>query len=154
MDSTHLHEGMAVYGPRGEKLGKVARCDEQTFVVERGVLFHKEYVARYEDVAEVSPDDVRLARGEEALGFLERGTPSEGPLGEASPTGAGGGAETIPTSPVSSATEEPAPAMRREPGPWRAARDGDEAGATVTYGMGEDSGATQARRDDFDVDEG
>ena len=154
MDRTRLQEGMIVYGPLGEKLGKVLKCDEQTFVIEKGTLFKREHVARYEDVVEVTDGgEVRLARGEEALGVveLERGASAEeGPLGEVSPTGAGGGAETIPTEPVTAESEEPAARSPGEPRTAPTTREQDEAGATVTYGMGEDPGSTHARRDDFD----
>jgi len=80
VDRTRLQEGMIVYGPLGEKLGKVLKCDEQTFVIEKGTLFKREHVARYEDVVEVTDGgEVRLARGEEALGVveLERGASAE-----------------------------------------------------------------------------
>ena len=107
MDSANLQEGMVVYGPHGEKLGKIVGRARETFVIEKGTLFRKDYVARYEDVAEISGTDVRLARGKEALAPLERSSPAEGPLGEASPTGAGGGAETIATAPVERGPEEP-----------------------------------------------
>ncbi len=97
MDSAHLHEGMVVYGSHGEKLGKIVGRARETFVIERGTFFPKEYVARCEDVAEISGDEVRLTRGEEALGLLEREASAEGPLGEVSPTNAGGGVETVAT---------------------------------------------------------
>jgi hypothetical protein len=59
VDRSRLQEGMLVFGSHGEKLGRIARCDQETFVIEKGTLFPKEYVARYEDVAEILEGDVR-----------------------------------------------------------------------------------------------
>ena len=59
-DRSLLREGMTVFSSDGEKLGKVVRCDETSFIVEKGFFFPKDYVARYEDVADVTGEDVRL----------------------------------------------------------------------------------------------
>jgi hypothetical protein len=152
VDSTRLKEGMVVYGSHGEKLGKVAGRGQATFVIEKGTFFPKDYVARYEDVAEISGDEVRLAHGEEALGVLEQGAAAEGPLGEVSSTGAGGGAETISTAPA----VPPGGEVGGGPGERdyaRAVRQEEGERSNVTYGAGEDSGATQATRDEPGTDE-
>jgi uncharacterized protein (TIGR02271 family) len=52
---------MTVYSSDGEKLGNVASCDASTFVIEKGFFFPKDYVARYDQVADVTGDEVRLA---------------------------------------------------------------------------------------------
>lgn len=62
-----IREGMAVYSSDGEKLGKVLVCDPATFIIEKGFFFPKDYVVRYDDIADVSNDEVRLAMSKDAL---------------------------------------------------------------------------------------
>jgi uncharacterized protein (TIGR02271 family) len=57
-----VHEGMAVLTADGARLGKVVRSGEDTFVIEKGLLLPRDYLARYEDVHEVSGDEVHLRR--------------------------------------------------------------------------------------------
>jgi uncharacterized protein (TIGR02271 family) len=52
---------MTVLSPDGETLGKVVASDTWTFTVEKGLFFPKDYVARYEDIAYVTGDEIRLA---------------------------------------------------------------------------------------------
>ena len=51
---------MTVFSSDGEKLGKVLSCDASTFTIEKGFFFPKDYVARYDDIAAVTGDDIRL----------------------------------------------------------------------------------------------
>lgn len=60
-DRSSVREGMTVFSSDGEKLGKVLSCDASTFTIEKGFFFPKDYVARYDDVAAVTGDDIRLA---------------------------------------------------------------------------------------------
>jgi uncharacterized protein (TIGR02271 family) len=71
MDRSQIREGMAVYSSDGEKLGKVLTCDQSTFVIEKGFFFPKDYVARYDHVADVRGDDVHLSLTRDA--FRESG---------------------------------------------------------------------------------
>jgi uncharacterized protein (TIGR02271 family) len=71
MDRSRIREGMAVYSSDGEKLGKVLTCDQSTFVIEKGFFFPKDYVARYDHVADVRGDDVHLSLTRDA--FQESG---------------------------------------------------------------------------------
>lgn len=57
-----IEEGMVVRSPDGEKLGTVTRCGETDFVVEKGLLFHRDFVARYDEVAEIRDREVLLTR--------------------------------------------------------------------------------------------
>jgi uncharacterized protein (TIGR02271 family) len=52
---------MTVYSSDGEKLGSVASCDASTFVIEKGFFFPRDYVARYDQVAAVTGEEVRLS---------------------------------------------------------------------------------------------
>lgn len=98
IDADRIREGMTVYSAEGHKLGKVIACDANTFMIEKGFFFTRDYVARYEDVAGVQGDDVRLSRGRDALG--EAGVDRrEGTYSEfSSVMGPGGGIETQSTA--------------------------------------------------------
>jgi hypothetical protein len=52
---------MFVMGTQGERIGKVIRCDDDTFVVEKGVFFPKDYELRYDHIADVSGGTIRYA---------------------------------------------------------------------------------------------
>src|SRR4051812_32326385 len=60
-DKTSIRNGMFVMGTQGERIGKVIRCDEDTFVVEKGVFFPKDYELRYDHITDVSGGTVRYA---------------------------------------------------------------------------------------------
>jgi uncharacterized protein (TIGR02271 family) len=62
-----LREGMTVYSVDDEKLGKIVRCDAGSFLIEKGIFFPKDYIARYEDVVNVVEDDVRLSLTKDML---------------------------------------------------------------------------------------
>jgi len=53
MDRSQIQRGMKVRDVHGETLGRVARCDRRTFLVEKGWPFKKRFEARYEDVTRV-----------------------------------------------------------------------------------------------------
>jgi uncharacterized protein (TIGR02271 family) len=48
-----VEEGMFVTSTDGQRMGKVIRCDTETFVVEKGTLFPKDYELRYEYVQDI-----------------------------------------------------------------------------------------------------
>lgn len=60
-DRSSIREGMAVFSSDGEKLGKVLSCEPSTFTIEKGFFFPKDYVVGYDDISEVTGDDIRLA---------------------------------------------------------------------------------------------
>jgi len=57
-----VREGMVVHTADGERLGVVVRRGEDTFVIEKGLLLPRDFLARYDDIAEVNGDAVRLRR--------------------------------------------------------------------------------------------
>jgi hypothetical protein len=71
-----IREGMRVRTTDGSRLGRVVLTGLQTFQIEKGFFFPREYVARYDDVLEVQGDDVVLALRRDQL---MRGVQSEGP---------------------------------------------------------------------------
>jgi uncharacterized protein (TIGR02271 family) len=52
---------MFVMGTQGERIGKVIRCDAETFVVEKGIFFPKDYELRYDHITDVAGGTVRYA---------------------------------------------------------------------------------------------
>jgi uncharacterized protein (TIGR02271 family) len=62
-----VREGMFVRTADGEKLGTVIRCGGDTFVVEKGLFLPRDYVLRYEDIADVRGGEVRLKLGQQEL---------------------------------------------------------------------------------------
>jgi uncharacterized protein (TIGR02271 family) len=60
-DKTSVRNGMFVMGTQGERIGKVIRCDTDTFVVEKGVFFPKDYELRFDHVTDISGGTVRYA---------------------------------------------------------------------------------------------
>jgi hypothetical protein len=133
IDRNQVHEGMVVRSSDGRKLGRVLACDEGRFVVERGFFFSTDYVARYEDVMEVSDAGIRLSRPEEALPHGEHAFAREGGLGESVTVGLATGLDTSPREPWAVAEDEEE-TLRR--GRVR----GDEVERGATYNLGEDPG--------------
>src|SRR5262245_63279149 len=60
-DKSNVRNGMFVMGTQGERIGKVIRCDEETFVVEKGVFFPKDYELRYDHITDISGGTIRYA---------------------------------------------------------------------------------------------
>jgi hypothetical protein len=80
IDRDQVHQGMLVRGSNGKKLGRVVRCTEGGFVVEKGFLWATDYAARYGDVAEVSAETIQLSRPRPEFAYSER-QPSMGERG-------------------------------------------------------------------------
>lgn len=55
-----LEKGMKVYTRDDEKLGKIDMLGDDFFQVEKGIFFPKEFSLRYDEIAEVIGDTVRL----------------------------------------------------------------------------------------------
>ncbi|HEY7376124.1 MAG TPA: YsnF/AvaK domain-containing protein [Polyangia bacterium] len=60
-DKNSLRNGMFVMGTQGERIGKIIRCDADTFVVEKGIFFPKDYELRYDHITDVAGGTVRYA---------------------------------------------------------------------------------------------
>ncbi len=52
-DRNSVREGMFVTSTKGERIGKIIRRDDDTFVVEKGTLFPKDYELRYDHITDV-----------------------------------------------------------------------------------------------------
>jgi uncharacterized protein (TIGR02271 family) len=60
MDRMNVREGMQVRSSDGEKLGKIVRCDEDAFVIEKGFFFPKDTIAGYHQIARIEGDELVL----------------------------------------------------------------------------------------------
>ena len=60
-DKENVRNGMFVMGTQGERIGKVIRCNNDTFVVEKGVFFPKDYELRYDHVTDIAGGTIRYA---------------------------------------------------------------------------------------------
>lgn len=84
-----LQKGMTVLSGDGEKLGKLVATDEWTFTIEKGLFFPKDYVAKYDEIAEVTGDEIRLSMTKDAfLRMRESGTYGDTAPGDATRTSA------------------------------------------------------------------
>jgi len=52
--------GMHVYGNDGQSLGRIISSDENSFTIEKGVFFPKDFTLRYEDINDVRNDKIYL----------------------------------------------------------------------------------------------
>ncbi len=57
-----MHEGMWVISADDAELGRVIACGEVTFTVEKGRLLVDDLMIPYDDVASVTPGQIRLSR--------------------------------------------------------------------------------------------
>ncbi|HLK93458.1 MAG TPA: YsnF/AvaK domain-containing protein [Polyangia bacterium] len=53
-----VRAGMAVTSTKGERLGNVIRTGAETFVVEKGVFFPKDYELRYDHITALTGDEI------------------------------------------------------------------------------------------------
>jgi len=60
-DKDDVREGMFVVGTQGERIGKVIRCGANTFVVEKGVFFPRDYELRYDHITDIAGGTIRYA---------------------------------------------------------------------------------------------
>jgi uncharacterized protein (TIGR02271 family) len=71
-DRNNIQEGMLVTSETGERIGKVIRCDGETFVVEKGTLFPKDYALRYDRITGTGSDGTLVYDLSEDLPMAER----------------------------------------------------------------------------------
>lgn len=64
---TDLSPGMPVASSDGERVGEIAECGSETFRIEKGTFFRKDYFASYEAVADTSNGLVTLTLSRDQL---------------------------------------------------------------------------------------
>jgi uncharacterized protein (TIGR02271 family) len=60
-----IREGMFVTSVAGQRLGKVIRCDADTFIIEKGVFFPKDFELRYDHITDVTDSNVTYLLSDE-----------------------------------------------------------------------------------------
>jgi uncharacterized protein (TIGR02271 family) len=86
-NKNNVENGMFVTGTKGERIGKVIRCDKETFVVEKGVFSPKDYELRYDHIADIRDGAITYSLSE----YLQRESQLKAATGEvqrAAPVGA------------------------------------------------------------------
>jgi uncharacterized protein (TIGR02271 family) len=105
---------MFVMGTQGERIGKVIQCDNpETFVVEKGVFFPKDYELRYDHIADIAGGTIRYALTDYLRGRnLEETTRSAAPA-PAPAAAKAEGATAAAAAKASAAAAVPISAARR-----------------------------------------
>jgi uncharacterized protein (TIGR02271 family) len=75
MERRGVREGLKVRSSDGKNLGKVVSCGADTFIIEKGFFFPKDFTARYEQVADLREDEIWLGEAGDQLmrGHLAQG---------------------------------------------------------------------------------
>ena len=98
MDAEAIRDGMTVYSADGEKLGKVISRSGDTLLIEKGLFFRKDYLARLDDVERIEDDQIWLRRTREEI---EAGPDLEEPDAAEAPRAASPGARSSDGSELS-----------------------------------------------------
>ena len=77
MRDERIKEGMKVRSADGNDLGKIVAVEPDSFVIEKGFFFPKDYLVRFADVRSVEGDVVHLALGGDALRRADLSEPVE-----------------------------------------------------------------------------
>lgn len=64
---SNIQEGMIVRSIDGEKLGKVFAIGEDSFQIEKGLFFPKDYLVRYAEISDIRGGEIFLTHGRESL---------------------------------------------------------------------------------------
>ena len=112
-DKENVRNGMFVVGTQGERIGKVIRTDGETFVVEKGAFFPKDYELRYDHITDIVGGTIRYALGD----FLRGRSLDEETILPAAPA---------PAPAVAAAPATPAPRASTAPSMLRRSTDRDE----------------------------
>jgi len=64
---SQLMEGMTVRSSDGEKLGKVFALGDDSFHIEKGLFFPKDYLVRYADISDIRDGEIILLHGRDSL---------------------------------------------------------------------------------------
>ena len=64
---SQLKEGMTVRSFDGEKLGRVFALGDDTFHIEKGLFFPKDYLVRYAEISDIRDGEIILLHGRESL---------------------------------------------------------------------------------------
>jgi uncharacterized protein (TIGR02271 family) len=124
-DSTSVRNGMFVMGTKGERIGKVIRCDPETFVVEKGVFFPKDYELRYDYIVDAKDGTIVYSLSD----LLERERQREIPTEKRAATGGIAASAATAASAVTDRTRAQQEAERARFREAESARAGEAAAA-------------------------
>jgi uncharacterized protein (TIGR02271 family) len=103
---SQLMEGMTVRSSDGEKLGRVFSLGDDSFHIEKGLFFPKDYLVRYADISDIRNGEIILLHGRDNLRRLSSedkyGTTAG--LGTSSTATTGLGASTAATAGLGTST--------------------------------------------------
>jgi uncharacterized protein (TIGR02271 family) len=103
-DRNSVQEGMIVSSTTGDRIGKVIRCDAETFVVEKGALFPKDYQLRYDHITGTAADGALIYSLSDELGVGATTTAAEAaPAASAMPMASG---TTLPAASAAEASQD------------------------------------------------
>jgi uncharacterized protein (TIGR02271 family) len=76
-DSNSIKPGMFVVSTSGERIGKVIRCEDDDFIVEKGVFFPRDYELRYDHITEIKDGTISYSLAD----YLESSGPARARAG-------------------------------------------------------------------------
>jgi uncharacterized protein (TIGR02271 family) len=96
-----VRAGMAVTSTKGERLGNVVRVGSETFVVEKGVFFPKDYELRYDHITSLEGEQIGYSLSDTDSRF---GSLAETARAGTAATAAAAAARAVPPAPPARAT--------------------------------------------------
>lgn len=119
-----IRAGMAVTSTKGERLGNVIRTGAETFVVEKGVFFPKDYELRYDHITALSGDEISYSLPDVDSRFSAVAEPAPAPVAAAARAAAAPAVPAGAPSVGAAATEDVRiPLMEEEIGIRKVARE-------------------------------
>src|SRR4051794_5624887 len=74
---TGIGEGMVVRSLDGDKLGKVVATEGDSFIIEKGIFFKKDYRARFDDIDRIEDDEIHLRISKDSLTRADEELPEQ-----------------------------------------------------------------------------
>jgi uncharacterized protein (TIGR02271 family) len=124
-DRNSVQEGMIVTSTTGDRIGKVIRCDAETFIVEKGALFPKDYQLRYDHITGTSSDGSLVYTLSDELGVEARRPATEAAATRPSETVAEASAARESRAEARESRAEASMPMASAPIPTETAAEGD-----------------------------
>lgn len=120
-----VRAGMSVTSTKGERLGNVIRTGAETFVVEKGVFFPKDYELRYDHITALSGDEISYTLSDVDSRYAVPAEPARAPAAPAVARATAASAAPARAAAVSTAKTEEIriPLMEEEIGIQKVARE-------------------------------
>jgi uncharacterized protein (TIGR02271 family) len=113
---------MTVSSTNGERLGNVVRVGSDTFVVEKGVFFPKDYELRYDHIISLDDEQIDYSLSD---ADSRSGSPAENARADTATTGGAAAAAMAPGTSVSASPASMPPARKTAPPSVGTSRKGD-----------------------------